>query len=67
MAAQAAGVVEAAPGGEFQKGDVVATAMGGLGREFDGGYAEFTCAPAGQVQVRSIYLSVFYLLLLVKK
>ena len=47
---EAAGVVEEAPGGEFQKGDVVATAMGGLGRQFDGGYAEYTCVPAGQVQ-----------------
>src|SRR6202007_384207 len=36
---EAVGVVEAAPGGEFRKGDIVATAMGGLGREFDGGYA----------------------------
>jgi site-specific recombinase XerD len=26
------------PGGEFPKGDVVATAMGGMGRQFDGGY-----------------------------
>jgi NADPH:quinone reductase-like Zn-dependent oxidoreductase len=48
---EAAGVVEAAPGGEFRNGDIVATAMGGLGREFDGGYAEYTCVPAKQVQV----------------
>jgi NADPH:quinone reductase-like Zn-dependent oxidoreductase len=47
---EAAGVVEEAPGGEFQKGDVVASAMGGMGREFDGGYAEYTCPPASQVQ-----------------
>jgi NADPH:quinone reductase-like Zn-dependent oxidoreductase len=47
---EAVGVVEEAPGGEFQKGDVVATAMGGMGREFDGGYAEYTCPPASQVQ-----------------
>ena len=47
---EAVGVVEEAPGGEFQKGDVVATAMGGLGRQFDGGYAEYTCPPASQVQ-----------------
>ena len=33
------------------QGDVVATAMGGMGRNFDGGYAEFTCVPASQVQV----------------
>jgi NADPH:quinone reductase-like Zn-dependent oxidoreductase len=48
---EAVGIVENAPGGEFRKGDVVATAMGGLGRQFDGGYAEYTCAPATQVQV----------------
>jgi NADPH:quinone reductase-like Zn-dependent oxidoreductase len=47
---EAVGVVEDAPGGEFQRGDVVASAMGGMGREFDGGYAEFTCVPATQVQ-----------------
>ena len=48
---EAVGVVETAPGGEFRKGDIVATAMGGLGRQFDGGYAEYTCVPARQVQV----------------
>jgi NADPH:quinone reductase-like Zn-dependent oxidoreductase len=47
---EAAGIVEEAPGGEFKKGDVVATAMGGMGRQWDGGYAEYTCAPASQVQ-----------------
>ena len=45
------GVVEDAPGKEFAKGDVVATAMGGMGRQFDGSYAEYTCVPARQVQV----------------
>jgi NADPH:quinone reductase-like Zn-dependent oxidoreductase len=48
---EAVGVVEDAPGDEVKRGDVVATAMGGLGRQFDGGYAEYTCVPAGQVQV----------------
>jgi NADPH:quinone reductase-like Zn-dependent oxidoreductase len=33
---EATGLVEKAPGGEFQHGDVVATAMGGMGRAFDG-------------------------------
>lgn len=47
---EAVGTVEAAPGGEFAKGDVVATVMGGMGRDFDGGYAEYTMVPAGQVQ-----------------
>ncbi len=47
---EAVGTVEEAPGGEFKPGQSVATAMGGMGREFDGGYAEYTCVPAGQVQ-----------------
>jgi NADPH:quinone reductase-like Zn-dependent oxidoreductase len=47
---EAAGVVENAPAGEFGKGDIVATAMGGMGRRFDGSYAEYTCVPATQVQ-----------------
>ena len=51
---EAAGLVEAAPGNEFSKGQVVATAMGGMGRQFDGGYAEFTCVPARQVKAIGI-------------
>jgi NADPH:quinone reductase-like Zn-dependent oxidoreductase len=46
---EATGVVEAAPGGEYEPGTQVATMMGGMGREFDGGYAEFVCVPATQV------------------
>lgn len=53
---EAVGVVENAPAGEFQPGDIVATVMGGMGRDFDGGYAEFTCVPA--MQVRSIKSSL---------
>ena len=48
---EAVGVVEAAPGGEVPARQVVATAMGGMGRAFDGGYAEYACVPAGQVRV----------------
>ncbi|MBV8589200.1 MAG: zinc-binding dehydrogenase [Acetobacteraceae bacterium] len=48
---EAVGLVEHAPGDEFSKGDVVATAMGGMGRQFDGSYAEYSCVPATQVQV----------------
>jgi D-arabinose 1-dehydrogenase-like Zn-dependent alcohol dehydrogenase len=48
---EAVGLVEEVPGAEFSKGDIVATAMGGMGRDFDGGYAEYTCVPARQVQV----------------
>jgi NADPH:quinone reductase-like Zn-dependent oxidoreductase len=44
------GEVEEAPGGQFRKGQTVATAMGGLGRQFDGSYAEYTCVPTKQVQ-----------------
>ena len=47
---EAVGVVENAPGGEIEPGQTVATAMGGMGRAFDGGYAEYTSVPAKQVQ-----------------
>jgi len=46
---EATGVVDLAPGGEFEPGQQVMTMMGGMGRVFDGGYAEYTCVPAGQV------------------
>jgi NADPH:quinone reductase-like Zn-dependent oxidoreductase len=46
---EAAGVVAQCPGGEFPVGQQVATMMGGMGRTFDGGYAEYTCVPASQV------------------
>lgn len=46
---EATGVVEAAPGGEFKEGETVYTGMGGCGRAWDGGYAEYTLAPAQQV------------------
>ncbi|WP_019011576.1 zinc-binding alcohol dehydrogenase family protein [Deinococcus aquatilis] len=46
---EAVGTVAACPGGEFKPGQQVATMMGGMGRQFNGGYAEYTCAPAEQV------------------
>ncbi|WP_219603242.1 zinc-binding alcohol dehydrogenase family protein [Mycobacteroides sp. LB1] len=46
---EATGVVAACPGGEFAVGQQVMAMMGGMGREFDGGYAEYTCVPATQV------------------
>ena len=46
---EAVGVVAECPGGEFTPGQQVATLMGGLGRAFDGGYAEYTCVPVSQV------------------
>jgi NADPH2:quinone reductase len=46
---EATGTVEAAPAGEFEPGQQVVAMMGGMGRQFDGGYAEYTCVPATQV------------------
>jgi NADPH:quinone reductase len=46
---EAAGVVAACPGGEFAAGQQVVAMMGGMGRQYDGGYAEYTCVPAAQV------------------
>src|SRR4051812_7501377 len=46
---EAAGVVTRCPAGEFPVGEQVVTMMGGMGRTFDGGYAEYTCVPASQV------------------
>ena len=54
---EAVGTVAAAPGGEFAEGATVATAMGGMGRQFDGSYAEYTCVPARQVQAIDTTLS----------
>src|SRR5258705_12212779 len=47
---EAVGLIEQAPGNEFRRGEIVATAMGGMCRAFDGSYAEYTCVPATQVQ-----------------
>src|SRR5213082_2488917 len=46
---EATGEVVAAPGGEFEEGEQVAAMMGGMGRTFDGGYAEFTNVHASHV------------------
>ena len=46
---EAVGTVAAAPGGEFAPGTQVAALMGGMGREFDGGYAEYVSVPAANV------------------
>ena len=47
---EAVGKVEEVPSGDFERGQTVATVMGGMGRAFDGGYAEYTCVPVSQVQ-----------------
>jgi len=46
---EATGVVAECPGGEFTPGQQVAALMGGMGRAFDGGYADYTCVPVSQV------------------
>ena len=46
---EATGIVESAPGDEAAPGQQVMAMIGGMGRQFDGGYAEYTCVPAGQV------------------
>jgi NADPH:quinone reductase-like Zn-dependent oxidoreductase len=46
---EAAGVVDAAPGTDLTLGQQVVTLMGGMGRVFDGGYAEYTVVPRRQV------------------
>jgi NADPH:quinone reductase len=46
---EATGVVETCPNGELGPGQQVAALMGGMGRVFDGGYAEYTCVPVSQV------------------
>lgn len=47
---EAVGIVEECPNGKFNKDQKVATAMGGMGRQFNGGYAEYTCVKTSNVQ-----------------
>lgn len=47
---EATGTVKSCPGNEFKEGQTVVSAMGGMGRDFDGGYAEYTCPSAKNVQ-----------------
>jgi NADPH2:quinone reductase len=46
---EAVGVVDVDPEGALEPGQQVATMMGGMGRTFDGGYAEYTVVPRKQV------------------
>jgi NADPH2:quinone reductase len=46
---EATGEVVSCPGEEFPAGQQVVAMMGGMGRVFDGGYADYTCVPATQV------------------
>lgn len=43
------GVVESDPSGELAAGQRVAAMMGGMGRAFDGSYAEYTSVPSSSV------------------
>jgi NADPH:quinone reductase-like Zn-dependent oxidoreductase len=47
---EAVGTIASAPGTTFKPGDKVATVMGGMGRAFDGSYADYVCVPAAQVR-----------------
>lgn len=47
---EAVGTVAEAPGDQFEPGQVVTTVMGGMGRDFDGSYAEYTVVPAAQIR-----------------
>jgi NADPH2:quinone reductase len=46
---EATGVIEAAPGTDFIVGTKAVAVTGGMGRSFDGGYAEYTLVPASCV------------------
>ena len=43
------GTVIANPDGDLKQGQLVAAMMGGMGRRFDGSYAEVTCVPRKHV------------------
>ncbi|KIW40019.1 uncharacterized protein PV06_08574 [Exophiala oligosperma] len=47
---EAVGLVAKCPSGRFKEGQKVASAMGGMGRDFDGGYAEYTCVKTKNTQ-----------------
>ncbi|MFJ6567706.1 zinc-binding dehydrogenase [Streptomyces sp. NPDC091292] len=46
---EAVGVVDTDPDGLLEPGQQVAALMGGMGRVFDGGYAEYTVVPRTQI------------------
>lgn len=46
---EASGVVDLDPAGELAPGTQAATMMGGMGRSFDGGYAQYVVVPREQV------------------
>ncbi|MFD3459189.1 alcohol dehydrogenase catalytic domain-containing protein [Nocardia fluminea] len=46
---EAVGVVDDAPGTDLRAGQQVAAVLGGMGRAYNGGYAEYTVVPRGAV------------------
>lgn len=46
---EAVGEIDSDPSGRLAPGQKVAALMGGMGRDFDGSYAEYTCVPSSQV------------------
>ncbi len=46
---EAVGEVEADPSGRYQRGQKVAAVMGGMGRHYDGGYAEYALLPVDRL------------------
>lgn len=46
---EAVGEIDADPSGRLSPGQKAATLMGGMGRDFDGSYAEYICVPSCQV------------------
>lgn len=46
---EAAGIIEAAPETDLPVGSKAVAMVGGMGRSFDGGYAEYTLVPASSV------------------
>jgi NADPH2:quinone reductase len=46
---EATGIVDAAPGSDLQPGRQAVALMGGMGRTYNGGYAEYTVVPRSQV------------------
>lgn len=54
---ECAGIVEDAPGTGFKPGQTVVATTGGMGRAFDGSYAEFVSVPAASVHAVETSLS----------
>lgn len=54
---ECAGIVEAAPGTAFARGQTVVATTGGMGRAYDGSYAEFVSVPAASVHAVETSLS----------